>query len=138
MNVRGDLSFSFADQMHGDLASVRRAPMFEQINPLPGPQGEPAGDDRNGELHAGQRRSDVGRHVVGAFVCVPISPRVLRRDAFKECLEIGADVPRRILLNEQSSGGVSAEQRQEPGPHLVGPQPIDNIARNLDEAAPRG
>ena len=76
-------------------------------------------------------RSDVGWHVVGAFVCMPISPRLLRRDAFKECLQIGADVPRCILLDEQSRRSVSAEQREEPGPHLVGPQPIDNIARNF-------
>ena len=75
--------------MQRDFASVRRTSMFEQINPLPSPQGEPAGDDRNGELYASQRRPDVGRHVVGAFVCVPISPRLLRRDAFKECLQHG-------------------------------------------------
>ena len=117
---RGDPSFSFADQMHGDFALVWRASVLEQINPLPGSQGEPAGDDRNGELHAGQRRSDVGRHVVGAFVRMPISPHLLWRDAFKECLQIGADVRRGVLLNEQSGGGVPAEQRQEPGLHLWG------------------
>ena len=68
------------------------------------------------QLHAGQRRSDVGRHVVGAFVFMPISPRLLRRDAFKERFQIGADVPRGIFLNKQSRRGVSAEQGQESGP----------------------
>ncbi len=111
--------------------------MLEQINPLPSSQGEPAVHDRDGEVHVGQRRSDMGGHVVIAFVCMPISPRLLWRDAFKERLQIGADVPRRILLNEQSRRGVSAEQRQEPGPHLVGPQPIDNNACNFYEAWPR-
>ncbi len=98
--------------------------MLEQINPLPSSQGEPAVHDRNGELHADQRGSDMGGHVVVAFVGMPIPPRLLRRHAFKECLQIGANVPRRILLNEQSGGGVPAEQGEEPGPHLAGPQPI--------------
>jgi len=73
--------------------------MLEQIYALPGPQCEPAAHDRDGEVHACQRGSDMGRHVVVAFVCMPISPRLFWRDAFKECLKIGANIPRRILLN---------------------------------------
>jgi hypothetical protein len=112
--------------------------MLEQINPLPGPQGKPALQDWNCELHAGQRRADMCRHVVGAFVRVPISPRLLRRQAVEKCLKIGANVRRGVLLNEQSGRGVPAKQGQEPGLHLMRLQPIQDIARNLDEPPATG
>ena len=76
--------------------------MLEQINPLPSSQGELAVHDRDGEVHVDQRGSDMGGHVVVAFVGMPIPPRLLWRDAFKERLQIGANVPCCILLNEQS------------------------------------
>ncbi len=76
--------------------------MLEQINPLPGPQGELTLNDRNRKLNAGQRCADMGRHVVGAFICVPIPPRLLRREALEISLEIGANVHCGVLLNEQS------------------------------------
>ena len=91
--------------MRGDFARVWSASMLEQINPLPSSQGKSAVHDRDGKVHVDQRSSDMGGHVVVAFVCMPISPCLLWRDAFKERLQIGADVPRRILLNEQSRWG---------------------------------
>jgi len=72
---------SVADQMQGDFPAVGRAPVLEQIDPLPGAQRQPAIPDRDGELHAGQGRAEMRGHVVGAFVRVPISPRLLRRQA---------------------------------------------------------
>jgi hypothetical protein len=134
----GDRAPSFADQMHGDFPVVGRAPMLEEINTLPGSQRESAIPDRNGAVHAGQGGADVRGHVVGAFVCVTVSPGPLRRQAVEERLEIGANVRRRVLLNEQSGRGVPAEQGQEPGSHVVRSQPIEDIAGNLDEPAPGG
>ena len=78
------------------------AAMLEQINPLPGPQSELTAHDRNRKLDAGHRRADVGRHVVGAFIRVPIPPRLLGREAVEKYLEIGANIRCGILLNEQS------------------------------------
>jgi hypothetical protein len=124
--------------MQGDLPATRRAPMLEQINPLPGPQGELALQDWNCELHAGQRRADVRRHVIGAFIHVPISPRLLRRQAVEKRLQIGANVRRGVLLNELSGGGVPAKQGQEPRLHLMRLEPISDIARNLDEPPAMG
>ena len=109
--------------------------MLEQINALPGPQGELALHDRNRELHAGQRRADVGRHVVGAFVCVPISPRLLRRQAVEKRLEIGANIRRGVLLNEQSGRRVPTKQGEKAGLQPVRLEPIQDIARNLDKPA---
>ena len=101
--------------------------MLEQIDSLPGSQSRPAVQDRNGQLHAAQRSADVRGHIVGAFVPVAVSPRLLRRQAVEERFEIGANAPGRVLLNEQPGRGVPAEQGQEPGPQLVGPQPIDDL-----------
>jgi len=80
----------------------------------------------------------MGGHIVGAFVGVPISAVVLRRQAVEKCLEIGANVPGRVLLNEQPGRGVPAEQGQEPGLHVMGLQPIDDLVRNLDKTPARG
>jgi hypothetical protein len=124
--------------MQRDLPTTWDAPMLEQINPLPGPQGELALHDRNRKLHASQRRADVGRHVVWAFVCMPISPRLLRRQAVEKCLEIGANIRRGVLLNEQSGRGVATKQGQEPGLQPARPEPIQDIARNLDEPSATG
>ena len=51
----------------------------------------------------------MGGHIVGAFVGVPISAVVLRRQAVEKCLEIGANVPRGVLLYQQSGRGVPAK-----------------------------
>ena len=95
--------------MQRDLSPMRRAPMLEQVNTLPSPQGELPLQNRNCQLHTGQGRADMGGHVVGAFIRMPISPRVLGRQAIEECLKVGANVPRGVLLDEQSSGGMTAE-----------------------------
>ncbi len=99
----------FANKMEGDLSPMRRTSMLEQVNALPGPQGEFPMYDRNRKLHAGQGRADMGGHVIGAFIHMPIPIRVLRRQAIEERLEVGANVPRGVLLNEQSGRGVPAE-----------------------------
>jgi hypothetical protein len=116
--------------------------MFEKIDSLPRSQSESALNDGNRELRAGERGADMGRHVVGAFVLVPIAPRLLGRQAFEKRLEISANVRGGVLLNEQSSGGMPAKQGQEPGLQPVGlsqsrtscvistnPRPRDEIRR---------
>ena len=65
--------------MQSDFPPARHPPMFEKINSLPHSQGEPAVDDRHRELYAGDRRPNVGRHVVGAFVRMLVSPGVFGR-----------------------------------------------------------
>jgi len=97
------------NKMQGNLSPMRRTPMLEQVNTLPTSQGELPLYDRNRQLHPDEGRADVCGHVVGALVGVPISASVLRRQAVKKCLEIGANIPRGILLYEQSGRGVPAK-----------------------------
>jgi hypothetical protein len=70
--------------MQGNLSPMRRAPMLEEVNPLPSTQGEPPFYDRNRQLHADEGGADMRRHVVGAFVVVPISAGVFRRQAIEK------------------------------------------------------
>jgi hypothetical protein len=137
---RGAFDFStrssFPDQMEGDFASKRRPPMFEKIDPLPRPQGGPPQHDRDRQLRAGQGRADVGGHIVGALVDMPVSPCSLGRQSIEKRLQVSANVRRRVFLDEQSSGGVSAKQGQEPGLHPVWPEPIQDVLRNLDKPPP--
>jgi hypothetical protein len=109
--------------------------MLEQINPLPGAQGELTLHDRNRKLHTGQRRADMGGHVVGALLRVPIPPRLPRREAIEKSLEIGANIRCCVLLNEQSGRRVPTKQGEKAGLQPVRLEPIQNIARNLDEPA---
>jgi hypothetical protein len=100
---------SFTNKMQGNLSPMRRTPMLEQVNALPSSQGKLPLHDRNRQLHSDKGRADMGGHVVGAFVGVPISAGVLWRQAIEKCLEIGANVPRGVLLYEQSGRGVPAK-----------------------------
>ena len=95
--------------MQGDFSLMRRAPMLEQVNTLPHPQSESAAQDRNRELHAGQRRTDMGGHIICAFVRVPIQSCILGREAIEKGLQIGANVPRGVFLYEQSGRGMPAK-----------------------------
>ena len=84
----------FANEMQGDLSPMWRPSMLEQVNALPSPQGEFPLHDRNRKLHARQDRADMGGHIVGAFIPLPILIHVLRRQAIEERLEVGANVSR--------------------------------------------
>ena len=75
------------------------------------------------------------RHIVRAFVGVPISAGVLRRQPVEKCLEIGANVPRGVLLSQQSGRGVPAKQGQKPGLDRMRLELNQDVARNLHEPA---
>ena len=121
--------------MQGNLSPMRRTPVLEQVNPLPSSQGELPLYDRNHQLHADEGRADMCRHVVGAFVGVSISAGVLRRQAVEKCLEIGANVPRGILLYQQSGRRMPAKQGQQPGLDCMRLEPTHDVARDLRESA---
>ena len=110
--------------------------MFKKIDPLPRSQSKLALHQGNRELRAGERRADMGGHVVGAFLLVAVAPRLLRRQAIEKSLQICANVSSGVLLDEQYSRGMPAEQRQEPGLQRVGLKPIQDVLRDLDQPAP--
>ena len=63
----------FAQKMQHDLAFVRGAAVLEQIYSLPGSQHQLARGKGNGQVRGRQRRADMRRHVVGAFVSMDVT-----------------------------------------------------------------
>src|SRR5271166_6977721 len=117
---------------------MRRAPMLEEINPLPRSERETAVDQRDRQVGRRQRRPDVRRHIIGAFIVMGVAMRVLRRDAFEKRLEIRADLRRGVLLNEKGGRRVPAEQGDQSCFQLVPPDPVGEGPCHLDQAAAIG
>src|ERR1700722_11810990 len=59
----------------------------------------------------------------------------LRRQTVEKCLEIGANIPRGVLLYQQSGRRVPAKQGQKPGLDRMRLEPIPDVTRNLHEPA---
>jgi hypothetical protein len=110
--------------------------MLEEIDALPRAERELASDERNAELHLRQSRSDVGGHVVRAFVIMGVGVRILRRDPGEISFEVAPDLLRGILLNEERCGGVAAEQGEKTFIHLLTVHPAQDVVRDLDQALP--
>src|SRR5271166_3870148 len=137
------IAFSFlygllTQRVDRDLAPMRRAPMLEEINPLPRSERETAVDQRDRQVGRRQRRPDVRRHIIGAFIVMGVAMRVLRRDAFEKRLEIRADLRRGVLLDEKGGRRVPAEQGDQSCFQLVPPDPVGEGPRHLDQAAAIG
>ena len=57
-----------AEQVAGDCSGVSSAAVLPEVNGLPGAQQQLSVTDTQAEGLAGERGSDVGRHVIGPFV----------------------------------------------------------------------
>ena len=53
-------------------AGVRPAPMLEEVNRLPSSEGQLTADNRNTQLDLSQRRTNMRRHIVRAFIIVGV------------------------------------------------------------------
>jgi len=91
--------------------------MFEQINALPLAQREPAGHDRNGKRHRRQRRLDVRRHVVRAFVVVrdPAHRGIVGagHEPAEKLLQVTPYIRVCIFLHAQRTGSVLDEKSEQ-------------------------
>lgn len=54
----------FAEEVEDDFAAVGVDAVFEEVDALPGAEGEAAVEDRDGELDGGEGGFEVGGHVV--------------------------------------------------------------------------
>ena len=72
-----------------------------------------AADDRDRQVHARQRRADMGGHVVRALVVVGVEARGLGREALERGLHVDEHVGRGVLGDQQRGRGVAAKQRHE-------------------------
>lgn len=90
---------SFANEVQNNLTPVRHAAMFEEVDALPGAEGQTAGDHGDGELGLRQGGPDVGRHVVRALAAVAVAVGGLGHEALEEGLQIGADAGIGVFLD---------------------------------------
>src|SRR6187551_2044028 len=75
---------SFADEVQCDLAPVRLEPMLPDVDTLPGPERQTALGDRDRQLHGGERRAHVRRHVVESLVAMAKDRIAVRDEAGEE------------------------------------------------------
>ena len=113
--------------------------MFPKVDALPGAEHHRAGGDRDAEVDAGQRRADVGRHVVVALVVVLVNRVGIRGQARKNRLEVGAHGGVGVFLDEQRGGGVADVQCGQAGLEAAGRHQAVHLAGDLVKpAAARG
>jgi hypothetical protein len=123
--------------MQCDLAPVRRAAMLDEVESLPGAEHEASVRERNRQLRRQQRGANMRRHIVGSFIGVAIAPRLLGGERAQEILEIGADLGRRILLDEQRSGGMAQIEGEKPRRHALRRDPAGDGCGDLVQSLPR-
>ena len=129
---------SAAYEMHGHLTSVRPESVFPQVDALPRSEREASIREWNRKLHSGQRRADVGGHVIGALVAMVEERVAIGYKAGEETLEISAHVGIDILLYYEARGCVANEKRQQTAFHAGRGRPIGDWTSDLDEAATAG
>ena len=122
--------------MERERSAVRRAAMLEQIDALPGAQDQAPLGERDRELGLGERGADVGGHVVGALVAMPIERGIFRSDAGEEALEVGTRVAGRIFLHEQGRRAVTAENGEETLTHSLFPDPGVDTMSSIEQSLP--
>jgi hypothetical protein len=79
--------------------------------------------NRNRQLRPGERGPDVRCHVIRALGGVAVQASVFRDQAGEEIGEIGDDVGIGVLLNQQRSRGVLAEDCKQPGLGVMAAKP---------------
>src|SRR5262245_33417965 len=122
--------------MQNDLAFLWTPAMFEEVDSLPRAEGRLTVQHRNRDLHLRERSAQMRRHVVRPFILMRIPARVFGGQSLEERFEVGANLRRGVLLNEERSGSVTAEQREEAcGDRLLG-DPRADLARDFAQPAP--
>lgn len=87
--------------MEVNSAIVRVGAVFPKVDALPCAEDHRAGGDGDAEIDVRQRGSDVGSHIIVAFVVVFVYRIRVRRQAGEDGLKIGADAGVGVFLNQQ-------------------------------------
>jgi len=113
--------------------------MFPKINPLPGPQGEASASDRDAEVHGGQGRPHVRRHVVVALEGVLKQRVAVWNEPREKPFEIAPHLWVGIFLDEQRGRGMPQVKREQAGGETALRHPgCDFPGEFVEPASPRG
>src|ERR1051326_2174969 len=129
--IKGLLS----NKMQGDQPAMRSVTMFPQVNPLPGPQRQPATHDGNGEINSGERAPHMGGHIVLALGGMDEKRVAVGHKAGKEFFQVAPNVRVGVFLNEQRSRSVADVERQEAIVEVVLRRPGRGVVGEFVEAA---
>ena len=91
----------FTGDVEVDSAVVRLGAVFPNVDALPCAKHHGAAGDGDAEIDVRQRGSDVGSHIIVAFVVVFVYRIRVRRQAGEDGLKIGADAGVGVFLNQQ-------------------------------------
>src|SRR6266852_5007758 len=125
-----------ADQGQHHRTPVRRAPVLENEDALPRPQGEAPRFDRDRQLRRQESAADVSRHVVGPLLGVAITPDILGGQRAKEILEVAPHLGCGVFLDEQRCRGVAQKEREQPVAHPLPGYPAGDRLGDLVQALP--
>ena len=87
---------------------MRRAAVFKDEDPLPGPQGHLAIDNGNNFTCAGEGHAQVTGGIIGTFESVNIVAG-LRRDSFEIAVEISPGARVSIFIDDEAGTGMANE-----------------------------
>ena len=108
--------------------------MFEEIDALPGAEGELPAIDGDAEVDAGEDGANVGGHVVRPLKGVTELARVFGNEAFEKVFDVGDHIRVVVLLDGERSGGVAAEESEQCGCARVIGDPVRDLRCNVVES----
>jgi hypothetical protein len=120
--------------MQDDFSAVRRSPVFEEVNPLPGSKHHAPRSNRDGQLRLRERGPYMRRHVVRPFCAVDIALAVFWSDCFEKVFEISLNIRIGVFLNEKRGRRMAAEYRQKTARNVLLAKPKRDFAADFDEA----
>src|SRR6187399_3206990 len=129
---------SFADEVERDLAPERLEPVLPDVDALPDAERQTALGDWDRQLHGGERRAHVRRHVVESLVAMAKDRIAVRDEAGEEAIEIGAHLGRRVLLDQQARRRVADEERHQAALRAEFDDPRGDRLGDLEQAAAEG
>jgi hypothetical protein len=112
--------------------------VFEDIEALPGAQHHAAVLERDRQLGLGQRRADMGRHVVRSLVGMAIERVALRHQPAEIGDQVALHIRIGIFLNDQRGGGMAAEHGEKPVAQAGRAQPADDPVGDVGQVAAAG
>ena len=104
------MKYPLGINVNNHLAGIAMAAMLPQVDALPGAQGQAAVEHGDGEGGGGERRFNMGRHVIAAFQRVGIVGIILAHQPVEPSFQIVAGGRVGILLDEQACRGMADEQ----------------------------
>ena len=112
--------------------------MFPKIDALPSSKVQDATLDRYGQSRRRKNAPHMRSHIIRTFGNMVIDPIPIRYEPCEKRIQIPANIPIRILLNDERGGCMVDENMTEANVHLSRFDHLSNLPSNVDQTATRG